>query len=258
MEKELNSCAVEHISDTMEDFLEIQEYIEAELERIEKDCVIYEEGMVHILEEAYRKQPKALQHRLLKRCLIHVAGRQRDIGRVHVQALENLMDLQCGRELDLPYQVCAQREYQGICLQQKGAPNPSKSVQSQKLPVELPIPCEEGRIRTRVFPKDANTNILEKTHTKWFDYDIIKGTLQIRNRKSGDYLVVDRAGSRQKLKSYFVNAKIPKEERDRLLLVADGSHILWVIGYRMSMAYQVTEKTRRILEVQIAEDCENV
>ena len=107
-----------------------------------------------------------------------------------------------------------------------------------------------------MFERPENMRILEKTFTKWFDYDIIKYSLQIRTRRPGDYLVVDRSGNRQKLKSYFINEKIPKEERDKLLLLADGSHILWVIGHRMSMAGQVRESTQRILEIQITEEME--
>ena len=74
------------------------------------------------------------------------------------------------------------------------------------------------------------------------------------DKQSGDYLVIDDQGRRQKLKAWFINEKIPKEERDRMLLVADGSHIVWIPGYRMSRAYKVTEKTKNIVEIKITEE----
>ena len=93
------------------------------------------------------------------------------------------------------------------------------------------------------------TRFPEKEYTKWFDYDIIKNTVKIRHRKPGDSLAVNRMGGRQKLKQYFINEKIPKEERDRVWLVADGSKIMWVVGYRQSQDYQITEHTKNILEI---------
>ena len=42
-------------------------------------------------------------------------------------------------------------------------------------------------------------------YTKWFDYDKIKDSLAIRNRRKGDYFVLDAAGHHKKLEDYFVN-----------------------------------------------------
>ena len=53
------------------------------------------------------------------------------------------------------------------------------------------------------------------------------------------------------LKEYFINEKIPKDERDQIYLMADGNHIIWVIGYRMSQFYKVSESTKNILKVHI-------
>ena len=49
----------------------------------------------------------------------------------------------------------------------------------------------------------------------------------------------------------MIDEKIPRGERDRLLLVAEGSHILWLIGYRISEYYKITDATENILEVTI-------
>ena len=90
-------------------------------------------------------------------------------------------------------------------------------------------------------------------YTKWFDYDIIQSGISFRTRRAGDYITINSEGQTQKLKSYFINEKIPKEERDNILLVADGSHVLWIFGYRSSYAYQITGYTKHVLEIQINE-----
>lgn len=33
--------------------------------------------------------------------------------------------------------------------------------------------------------------------------------------------------------------------------MAEGEHVLWVVGYRISEYYKVTENTKRILKVQL-------
>ena len=73
---------------------------------------------------------------------------------------------------------------------------------------------------------------------------------QAAHSRAGDYLVINDQGGRKKLKDYMIDEKIPQKQRDQLWLLADGSHILWIIGYRQNQAYQVTDKTRRILEIE--------
>jgi tRNA(Ile)-lysidine synthase len=69
----------------------------------------------------------------------------------------------------------------------------------------------------------------------------------VRTRCPGDYLQIGAFGGRKKLKNFFVDEKVPQRRRDEILLLADGPHILWVVGYRMSEAYKVTHETKRIL-----------
>lgn len=87
--------------------------------------------------------------------------------------------------------------------------------------------------------------------TKWFDYDRIKNTVLLRTRKEGDFLQIDQLGGRKKLKSFFIDKKVPRELRDEIPLLTDGSHIMWIVGDRISEAYKVNEKTQRILIVKV-------
>ena len=78
----------------------------------------------------------------------------------------------------------------------------------------------------------------------------MKFAVQLRYRMSGDYLTIDSRLSHKKLKSYFVDKKIPQTERGRIPLLADGNHIIWVVGGRISEEYKITESTRHILKIE--------
>ena len=95
-------------------------------------------------------------------------------------------------------------------------------------------------------------------YTKWFDYDKIKKSPVVRFRQKGDYLTIsDGKGNvvHKSLKDYMVTEKIPREMRDRIPVLAEGSHILWLIGYRISEYYKIDRNTKHILQVKLLGDC---
>ena len=55
------------------------------------------------------------------------------------------------------------------------------------------------------------------------------------------------------LQDYFVNEKVPRENRDKIYLFAEESHVVWIPGYRISEYYKITEETKRVLQVKILE-----
>lgn len=100
------------------------------------------------------------------------------------------------------------------------------------------------------FPREKGVEIPKNQYTKWFDYDKIKDTLSVRYRAPGDYFMLS-SGGRKTLKAFMIDEKIPREQRDRILLLAEGSHILWIVGYRISEYYKVTDDTEHILQVRL-------
>ena len=78
----------------------------------------------------------------------------------------------------------------------------------------------------------------------------------MRNRRSGDYFYCSDT-AKKKLQDYFVNEKIPLLERDKVILIADGDHILWIVGKRISNYYKITDDTKQILEITMVRGEEN-
>lgn len=240
LEQAVNIQAVEHMAKAMEQFRAAEAYLEAETEKQLETC--FREGC--LLKAIYTEVPEALQSRVVYQVLCRMAGKSRDIEGVHVEMVQELMEKQVGRKVLLPYRLQAIRCYEGVRVE--------KGDEATRLDGydEMPESLMAENVSMRVFERTPEmTRFPEKEYTKWFDYDIIKNTVKIRRRKPGDSLAVNRMGGRQKLKQYFINEKIPKEERERIWLVADGSKIMWVVGYRQSQEYQITEHTKKILEI---------
>ena len=73
----------------------------------------------------------------------------------------------------------------------------------------------------------------------------------LRYRQTGDYLTINDQGQKKSLKDYFINEKVPALNRDHIPLIADGNHILWIIGYRISAYYKVTSETTKIIQMTL-------
>ena len=70
----------------------------------------------------------------------------------------------------------------------------------------------------------------------------------MRTRREGDYLTLP-GGGHKTVSRYMIDEKIPREQRDKILLLAEGSHVLWVVGHRISEYYKITDDTETILQV---------
>jgi tRNA(Ile)-lysidine synthase len=114
------------------------------------------------------------------------------------------------------------------------------------------IPLSDGgeELQIRIFAFSGNREeIPQKSYTKWFDYDKIKSGFCIRNRENGDFLINDMEGHHKKLKSYFIDEKIPLKQRDTMWLLAQDSHVLWLVGGRISEHVKVSKSTKTVFEI---------
>lgn len=262
---ELNPQALQHIGQTAEDTRAMEQYVESQvmvlwdryIEALPKEemCGQEERYQKLCIRREITGEHSVLMNMLIHRALAAVAGSSKDIARVHVESVVKLFALQVGRSISLPYHMTAGRTYDGVIITQKteGMPQTAGYAYTQLWEQEdkgvLLGQCQNFKLRLKKY--DGNeAEIPKKAYTKWIDYDKIKNSLYVRTRRPGDFITIDENGRTQKLKQFFVNEKIPSEERDHVLLVADGSHIVWIVGRRISAYYKVSVQTEEILEIQ--------
>ena len=260
LETEVNEKAVVHMADTAGQLLKVYEYMEEQAEIYYQNSVRQVEQGLLLEEGAYEKMPEVFRGMIWKHMMGNVSGKEQDIHRAHIESLSELMKRQVGRQVNLPYGMRAERRYEGVCVLRE-----QKRQKEEAECVDIDF-RQDGKLRLgnrilsyRTVEQMKESDVLqeEKVYTKYFDYDIMNCTVTVRTRRPGDYITIDGEGRTQKLKSYFINEKIPRQERERVLLLAEGSHVLWVIGYRRGYAYHVKPCAEKIIEISINKGEEN-
>jgi tRNA(Ile)-lysidine synthase len=96
---------------------------------------------------------------------------------------------------------------------------------------------------------DASEFKVEDRNGISLNYDLIKGNLVVRNRRPGDSMIPCGMTGRKKLKDIFIDLKIPAEERDRKLILADDENILWLEDFRIHNSFKISSSTNKILNI---------
>ena len=261
----LNAQAPRHIAQAAEEAAEAEAYLERVTARAAEGCIHCQaDGQPVLLLARWQKEEPFIRRRLLRECVRRASGNGslKDIGAVHVEAL---MGLACGggeKSVRLPGELTAVRSYgqirflsgaealSGAVLPAAGALYAQDARPGERW-VEVPFP---GRQMVHYggycfslecgCAGESGICIPKKRFTKWIAYATIaqkeSQKLCFRTRRPGDVLVVRQDGSRKKLSDYLIDEKIPLSLRDRVVLLAIGSEVLWVAGMRISEKARVT------------------
>ena len=206
-----------------------------------------EEGRIGLPVSFLKTQDSIIQTYLIGLMMKEICRSGKDITARHMEQVQGLIGKPVGRRADMPYGLAAGRTYEDLWVGRREL----LFCGEDSAAAELPIPV------FTIFPYKKGVEIPRNEYTKWFDYDKIKSTLSVRTRQPGDYLTL-ASGGRKTIKSYMIDEKIARVKRDRIPLLVDGNHVIWMIGYRISEYYKVTDQTQMILQVHVDGGCDDV
>lgn len=261
LQKELNEGVIEHIAKTAAYFNEINEYINHNIDSVYLKYVnaMEVDGREDIkLSSAVLEEHPVIQKELIRRILEQMLPKGlKDINAGHVEQIRELLSNGVGKRVNLPGGLLVKKQYSDLIFTffKEELNRMNHPPFCMELNIRQPFEYELNEIgktlRVNVIDNKKSIQIPKNAYTKWFDYDKIKNTVFLRTRQTGDYLQIKEDGGKKKLKDYFIDRKIPKEERDSYLLIADGKHIMWVLEDRTSEAYRVDATTKKILVISL-------
>lgn len=240
----------------MSDIMRIEnDYMEKEaLRRLENVDVKLPQEEVKIRNADLLGVHPALQNRIIKIILRNFTPHGKGIEHVHINSVIELAkgDNPSSKAV-LPFHIDVMREYDWLKF----------SIRKDKLVESVEDILYMVSIPDSIHIHELNTSIkfemilqcdmasLEGKRVVYMDYEKIVPPLILRTVRSGDRIQPSGMSGSKTLKKYFIDHKIPKSSRKRILVLEDAKSIIWIVGMRLSERVSVKENTKKYLKVEI-------
>ncbi|MBQ8053604.1 MAG: tRNA lysidine(34) synthetase TilS [Lachnospiraceae bacterium] len=292
--EQINKGAQEHIVRASEEAAEAEEFLRAETEKAAEKCRIQGESIDIVSIPNLLQYPPLIRRRVVYGVIADLAGRKKDLRDKHVQAVLQLAQKNGNGQLDVFGGVRVEKAYDRLLFyagntadaaashagntanEAAGSPVTLTGRAPEDSHSELPSPAfaysrrwpmSAAEYECRVLDFDGDmAAVSRKQCTKWFDYDKIGALPSFRTRRGGDRITLDESGRSKTIARYMIDAKVPAQLRDRIVLPTIGGEILWIPAGvadapdsdngnssdsgRISAAYMVSDHTSRILEIR--------
>ena len=200
----------------------------------------------------------AVLNRVLKLAIIDVAGSSKGIGAVHYQSLIDLLAKgRTGARADLPGGIRGHFAYGLLKIFISHSNYPAMEDLEFSVDLDIPgtvqVPQLDASVTATVIRDidiDNYKRLVYNPFMQFFDYDKLNKGINIRNRRIGDKFAPFGSNGTRKLKEYFIDCKVPREQRNMIPLICMGNEIVWVIGDKISDKFKVTENTKSILKIK--------
>ena len=207
-------------------------------------------GTVKMSIERLCNEPQAVRLRLYRRALTLVRGDLRRIGRRHLDAIDRLVhDRKPHLSLDLPGGTNISRRYDQLFIR--------AAVETPVEPAQECIIDGAGTYRWGgvVVSVTIDNRVDWCDQGPWrccFNGDAAPFPWTVRSFRNGDRFVPFGMTGHKKVKDYFMDEKIPRDQRLRTPLLFRDSDLLWLVGLRRSSLAPVTSATRSVITVDVA------
>jgi tRNA(Ile)-lysidine synthase len=252
LKKEFNPRIDDTLAQTAEILREDNNFIKECVDKASKStCIKKQKNRIVLNIQYISVLPIAIKRRLLKGLLESFNAEKNGITFLHINALNDLLlKPKSGRKICLPFGIEARREYENLILERTGYCLKQMEYSYQvEIPGAIHVPERNLTVHLRILKKNKiEFNVKNKDY---FDLDKIRFPLVLRNRREGDWFQPLGMSGRQKLKSLFIDHKIPQRKRQEIMVLADQRAVIWIENLHLNDQVKITPETKNVLELEI-------
>ena len=108
-----------------------------------------------------------------------------------------------------------------------------------------------GIVTARIITIESDLKIPDNKNIACIDFDKVRFPMLIRAWENGDYFFPLGMKKKKKLSNYFIDSKYSLIDKDKARILESEGNIVWIIGERLDDRFKVTEKTKRVVKLEI-------
>lgn len=221
IEKELNVSFVRSMikmSDLLLDDLMLLDEI---IEGIYRE-VVQENNELRININKLKENSNGVQKYVVKKVCSKIAGTEKNISEEHINIILSLKNKTSGKEVKISNNIVAKRVYEYIVVSKEGIIDVPFAYD---LNIDKELYIKE--IKKYVLITDKKINNKTEVCTIELNYDKLKNIIKIRSRQQEDKIRLN--GKTKKIKKYFIDTKVEKDERNRIPLLAKDKEVIVIL-----------------------------
>ena len=249
LEEKLNPALLEALQRSTELFGEVEEFLGRQGKEAFNRCRSGGDRGTRLRISTLEDLPAIIQKEVIRRAIATSKGDLRDINLRHVEEVLELSRILSGKEIHLPGGLRVQREFEDLRFTLESPPDPFSY--PLKVPGEIYIKevCKCVAARRARGEEGEKEKEGEQEPSVWIMWP--GDNLTVRNRRPGDVYRISLKSGEKKLKELFQKDRIPKSQRDRLVVVEGDNEIIWVEGFPVQPKYRASPNTARALEIRL-------
>jgi tRNA(Ile)-lysidine synthase len=246
--RDLNPGITGTLGNAVEVFRDEERYLEvAATKAMMKLITRKDERSIEMFLAPMEVMDKVILRRVLRRAVGETAG-LRGMGFVHMEDIIKLIrDGKPGDRIYLPKDIRAIRKYSTLLLT---SVLPGR-LEARALEFEGRLVLEEAGEVLEAKVTDSPGALVDEKRRAVLDAGKAPFPLTVRAREDGDFFYPSGFGKRKKLQDFFVDEKVPRDERDLVPVVASGDDIVWVAGMRGDERFRPTWETKSFLVLEL-------
>jgi tRNA(Ile)-lysidine synthase len=107
-----------------------------------------------------------------------------------------------------------------------------------------------GQLELKTISKEK-FHLDKKESVAQLDSKHIEYPLLLRKWKQGDYFYPLGMRKKKKLARFFIDQKLPKNQKENIWVLESNKKIVWILGMRIDDRFKITESTKEVLSINV-------
>ena len=198
----------------------------------------------------FKGLPEPLQNHVIRQALKKGGGSLRRISLPNIDAIKQIATgSRPQAEVTLPNMLAVKRVYDRLIFLKSKPETFRGFYYIIDKPGAFDLEALGGTMQLEEVERKALSRLTTDPWTACLDAGLITYPLMVRSFRPGDRFIPLGMTGHKKLKSFFIDMKIPSHVRARVPLLTQGNRLIWVCGLRIDDRYKITSTTKRVLKI---------